>query len=296
MTLDAADSKHQPAAGRLYVVATPIGNLGDLSPRAREILAQVDWIACEDTRHSAKLLGHFGIATSTISYHEHNEQQRAPQLLDRLRMGQSGALISDAGTPLISDPGFCLVRLCRQQGISVTAIPGPSAAISALSISGLPCTRFCFAGFLPRKEGEIRRFLGTLRTRDATLVFYLSPHRLRHTLQLILEELGPRQAFLARELSKLHEETWWSDLAHMAEAVGKRAPRGEYTLVVEGPSADSVEEPAGPSLDAAAYLEGLRALRGLSRKDALQRAAQDLQLPRNRLYRLLLRDEKSEPK
>ncbi len=272
-------------AATLFVVATPIGNLEDLSPRARQALEEADWIACEDTRHSGRLLARFGIETPTISYHDHNEEQRSLELLERLRAGEAGALISDAGTPLISDPGFRLVRLCREEEIPVTAVPGPSAGVAAASISGLPCSRVLLAGFPPRKAGEAERFFRDLAASSATLVCYLSPHRLRRDLGLCLRAFGTRRAFLARELTKLHEQTWFSTLEQLSESDDLEPARGEYTLVVDGTSDRSA--PEGPPIDVAAYLEGLRVLHGASRSEALKKASRELGIPRNRLYEML---------
>ncbi len=287
MKPEAGPGKSQREPGRLFVVATPIGNLQDLSPRAHQILEQVEWIACEDTRHSAKLLSHFGVRTPTLSYHDFNEEQRSRELLQRLLRGENGALISDAGTPLVSDPGFHLVRLCRQRGVNVTAVPGPSAAVAALSISGLPTSRFLFAGFPPRKESDARRFFEALKSVSDTLTIYLAPHRLARNLGLCLEAFGPREAFLVRELTKLYEESWWGSLADLVKHASQGPAKGEYTLVVAGSS-----DPDGdtPDLDAAAYVAGLQQLRGVSRKEALRTACRQLKIPRNRLYRLLLEE------
>lgn len=275
------------------MVATPIGNLQDFSNRARKTLEQVDWIACEDTRHSAKLLRHYEIDTPTISYHEHNEQQRTEQLIERLQEGQDGALISDAGTPLISDPGYHLVRRCREMRLPVTAVPGPSAALAALSISGLPNNRFLFAGFPPRKEGEARRFFEELKPVSATLIFYLAPHRLARNLDLALEILGLRPAFLVRELTKLHEEIRWGTLADLPGQAVRGENRGEYTLVVGG-AAESESE-RSLDIDVTAYLQGLRSLRGYERKEALRIVSEQLGIPRNRLYRVLLKEKEDSP-
>lgn len=217
--------------GTLYVVATPLGNLGDLSPRAAATLAEADLIACEDTRHTRKLLSHLGIHQPTTSYHEHNEVAKAAELLAQLQQGKSIALVSDAGTPLISDPGFRLVRLCHQQKIPVVPIPGPSAAVAALSICGLPTDRFFFAGFLPRRAAACRKELERLAPLDATLVFYLSPHALLVTLKSIADILGNRHAFLIREMTKVYETSYSGSLLSIIEEVEKTSARGEYTLV-----------------------------------------------------------------
>lgn len=225
------------APGRLYVVATPIGNLGDLSARARETLAGAALIAAEDTRHTGTLLKAFGISTPMISLHDHNEAQRAPELVERLRGGASVALVSDAGTPAISDPGFDLVRACAAAGIEVIAVPGPCALVAALSIAALPTDRFCFEGFLPARGAARRARLGELSAERRTLVFYQSPHRIEETLADCAEHLGPtREAVLAREITKLHESLYRGSLAQLADRAKSDADlsRGEIVLVVAG--------------------------------------------------------------
>jgi 16S rRNA (cytidine1402-2'-O)-methyltransferase len=193
-------------SGTLYLVATPIGNLADITHRALQVLKDVDLIACEDTRHTHKLLQHYGITTKTISYHEHNEQQRASQLIGMLREGSDVAVVSDAGTPSISDPGFRLVRAAIENEVQVVPVPGPSALISALIAAGLPADEFFFAGFLPSRSNARRARLNELRSVPGTLIFYEAPHRLATTLQDAYETLGEREAVVARELTKLHEE------------------------------------------------------------------------------------------
>jgi len=224
-------------AGMLYVVATPIGNLEDLSPRARQVLSEVDLVAAEDTRHSGSLLVHFGIHTPLISLHEHNEGERAAELLEKLRGGARIALVSDAGTPLISDPGFDLVRAARKAGICVTPIPGACALVAALSVSGLPTDRFVFEGFLPAKSAARRERLAELAAETRTLVFYESVHRLLESLQDIAAAFGAdRPAVLARELTKLHEGVREAPLSDLAEWAGRDpvAGKGEVVLVVAG--------------------------------------------------------------
>ena len=225
------------APGRLYVVATPIGNLGDLSARARETLASAALIAAEDTRHTGVLLKAFGISTPMISLHDHNEAQRAPQLIERLRGGASVALVSDAGTPAISDPGFDLVRACAAAGIEVVAVPGPCALVAALSIAALPTDRFCFEGFLPARGAARRARLREVSSERRTLVFYESPHRIGETLADCAEHLGStREAVLAREITKLHESLYRGSLAQLADHAKSDADlsRGEIVLVIAG--------------------------------------------------------------
>lgn len=233
--------------GTLYVVATPIGNLADLSPRAREVLASVDLIAAEDTRHSRKLLQHFGMSTPLIAMHAHNEQQRVEELLGRLRGGQSLALISDAGTPLISDPGFPLVRAALQAGVCVSPIPGPSAAMAALSVCGLPSDRFVFEGFLPAKEAARKARLAELLAETRTLIFFEAPHRLLATLLDMVEVFGAeREATLARELTKTFETVRLDTLGALADWVAKDEDqqRGECVILVRGAALRIAEEAA----------------------------------------------------
>ena len=224
-------------AGRLYVVATPIGNLGDLSARAREILQTVSLIAAEDTRHTGILLKHFGIGTPQVSLHDHNERQRAGEMIERLRAGASIALVSDAGTPAISDPGFELVRAAAAAGIDIVAVPGPCAAIAALSIGGLPTDRFCFEGFLPVRSAARRKRLESLAREMRTLVIYESPHRVLETLQDCAAAFGEtRGATVAREITKLHETTYRGSLREHIARAGSDPDfgRGEIVLLIAG--------------------------------------------------------------
>ena len=231
-------AKH--STGVLYVVATPIGNLEDLSPRAQRVMAEVQLIAAEDTRHTGALLAHFGIRTPLLSLHEHNEAERAPRLLERLQAGDSVALVSDAGTPLISDPGFNLVRAARAAGVRVSPVPGPSALIAALSVSGLPTDRFVFEGFLPARPAARRARLTELATETRTLVFYEAVHRLQESLADMAQTLGAeRAAVIARELTKLHETVSSGTLSELATrmAADAEAPKGETAVLVAGASA-----------------------------------------------------------
>lgn len=234
--------------GTLYVVATPIGNLADLSPRARDVLAQAGLVAAEDTRHAGQLLTRLGLSVRLLSLHEHNESARLPELLERLQAGESVALVSDAGTPLISDPGFRLVAAARAAGLPVSPVPGPCAAIAALSVAGLPTDRFHFEGFLPARTGARRARLEQLRARPETLVFYESVHRILDTLADAAEALGPdRPAGVGRELTKLHETWYGGPLGQLAAAVGgvPGTLKGEYVLVVAG---DTTSGPADGEL------------------------------------------------
>jgi 16S rRNA (cytidine1402-2'-O)-methyltransferase len=219
--------------GTLFVVATPIGNLGDLSPRARETLAAADVVACEDTRHTGRLLARLGLDKRLLSLHEHNEARRIPGLIAALESGESVALVSDAGTPLLSDPGFLLVREAAARGLDVRAVPGPSAALAALAVSGLPPYPFTFAGFVPRKAGKRRSFLASLAALRHTCVVFESPHRVLATLEAAAAELGDRPLVLCRELTKLHEETLRGTAAELAaELAARDSIKGEIVLVL----------------------------------------------------------------
>ena len=225
------------SAGRLYVVATPIGNLGDLSVRAREILQSVSLIAAEDTRHTGVLLKHFGIQTPQVSLHDHNERQRSGGIIERLRQGDSVALVSDAGTPAINDPGFDLVRTAAAAGCEIVAVPGPCAAIAALSIGGLPTDRFCFEGFLPARGAARRKRLQSLAAEVRTLVLYEAPHRAREALEDCAAAFGAeRNAAVAREITKLHETTYRGSLRELLERAGSDADfgRGEIVILIAG--------------------------------------------------------------
>ncbi|MFB2879883.1 16S rRNA (cytidine(1402)-2'-O)-methyltransferase [Floridanema aerugineum] len=271
--------------GTLYLVATPIGNLEDMTFRAIRILQTVDLIAAEDTRHTGKLLQHFQIKTPQLSYHEHNSQQRIPELLSQLSQGKAIALVTDAGMPLISDPGYELVKACVAQGISVVPIPGANAAITALSAAGLATDKFVFEGFLPAKSKERRTYLETLKGETRTIIFYESPHRLRETLQDLGTILGEeREIVLARELTKMHEEFWRGTIKDAIAHYTNREPQGEFTLVVAGATLEK------PQLSEAAIKAELQNLlkQGLSRSEASRQLAQQTSLPRRQIYQLAL--------
>jgi 16S rRNA (cytidine1402-2'-O)-methyltransferase len=276
------ESQVSQRPGVLYVVATPIGNLEDISARALKVLAAVDVVAAEDTRHSGTLLGHFGIRAGLISLHDHNEAERAPFLVARLLAGESVALISDAGTPLISDPGFDLVRAARAAGITVTPIPGASALIAALSVSGLPTDRFVFEGFLPQKTAARRDRLAALTGESRTLVFYESVHRLKESLEDMAIVFGPeRSAVLARELTKLHEGVQEASLQGLVEwaASDPAAGKGEAVVMVAGAT---VTEAAALDAEAERVLKVL--LAELPVKQAAALAAAITGLKKNELY------------
>ncbi len=227
------------AAGKLYIIATPIGNLEDITLRALRVLGEVDLVAAEDTRKTGRLLSHYNIKKPQTSYFEHNEQHKTPQLLDRLEQGLTLALVTDAGTPCISDPGYRLVAGAIERGIPVEALPGACAAVAALSIAGLPVHSFAFEGFLPPKTGRRTKALEALAMDGRTLIFYESPHRISRALQDMLAVLGDRRAVLVREQTKMHEEVMRARLAEMLCAVEGRTLKGEITIVVEGCRADS---------------------------------------------------------
>jgi 16S rRNA (cytidine1402-2'-O)-methyltransferase len=231
----------EPAPGVLYLVGTPIGNVEDLSPRAQRILTSVDVLAAEDTRHTAGLLDRFGGRRAMISYHDHNKDTRTPELIARLRDGASVAIVSDAGSPGISDPAFTLVRAAVAEGLSVVPVPGPSSALCALEVSGLPTDRFAFEGFLPRKQGKRKGRIEELRADPRTLIFFESPHRLRASLADLLGTLGDRPASLSREITKKFEETRRGPLSTLLAWVEASPPRGEFVLVVGGAVGDRPE-------------------------------------------------------
>ncbi len=273
--------------GTLYVVATPIGNLDDITLRALQVLRTVDLIACEDTRHTRVLLERHGIRTPLVSYHEHNEDRRAPELLAHLRAGRSVALVSDAGTPILSDPGFVLVRRAVEEGIPVVPVPGPSAITAALSVAGLPPDRFVFLGFLPRRRAARRRLLAEVAALPWTLVAFEAPHRVEETLADVAAVLGERPVALVRELTKAFEEVLRGPASAVLAAVRERLIRGELTLVIGG--APGTPEAAGtPQAPGAA--EALRALlgAGVSVREAARAVARSCGISRRDAYRLAL--------
>ena len=269
-------------AGMLYLVPTPIGNLGDISIRCRETLEQADFIAAEDTRVSIKLLNHLGIKKSLVSYFEHNKATKGNVIVERILAGETCALVSDAGSPAISDPGEDLVRQCAEAGITVCAIPGPCAVITALSISGQSTGRFCFEGFLSTAKKSRREHMESLIGEARTMVFYEAPHKLLATLADMAEVFGPeRPISLCRELTKLHEEVVRTTLGAAIEQYTQSPPKGEFVLVVSG--APAAEKVMATPADAAARVAQLME-EGLSRKDAVKQAAKELDLPKNVVY------------
>jgi 16S rRNA (cytidine1402-2'-O)-methyltransferase len=298
-----SSSAQSPAAtdgaGCLYIVATPIGNLEDITLRALRVLKEADLIACEDTRQTLKLLSHFDIHTRMVSYHEHNEITRAAELVIELEQGARIALVSDAGTPAISDPGQHLVALALRHGIGVVPIPGASAVVAALAASGMVTEQFRFVGFLPARQSERRKALRELATASGTLVLYEAPHRLLDTLEDAVEILGNRPAAIARELTKIHEEFLRDHLQGLAAAVGRKPLRGEITILIGPADQQPVHKEAAKSESAlnavplARRVEEIVQLRGVDRKAALKQAAHERGLTKREAYKQLLitRDE-----
>ena len=283
------NEKNRVAGGTLYLVATPIENLSDLSERAVKVLSEVDFVAAEDTRNSMRLLTHLGISKPMVSYFEHNKRERGEQIVERLQSGESCALVTDAGTPAISDPGEDIVALCAEAGIPVSSIPGPCAAIVALTLSGLPTGRFCFEGFLPTENKERRTRLERLSGEDRTMIFHEAPHKLKTTLADLREAFGDsRRISLCRELTKLNEEVLRLTLAEAVAYYEENAPRGEYVLVVEGAGEGSTAKGAFwtdmtiPD-HVAHYME-----QGMTKKDAIKAAARDRGVPKNEVYQAVI--------
>ena len=279
-------------SGTLYLVATPIGNLGDFSPRAVDTLENADFIAAEDTRVSMKLLNHFGIKKPLVSYHEHNHVTAGQSILSRLLAGETCALVTDAGTPAISDPGEDLVRLCAENGVPVYSIPGCCAAVSALAVSGLPTGRFTFEGFLTVNKNSRRERLEQLKSEERTMIFHEAPHKLRTTLADLRDAFGPeRRISLCREMTKLHEETMRCTIGEAVDYYELTEPKGEYVLVVAG--AEPAEEPAATLEDGVRMVRQLRE-EGARTKDAVKEVATHTGLSRNELYAAVLAAEREE--
>ncbi len=292
----AQDSSHgrleAPAASprpALYVVGTPIGNLEDMTLRAVRVLKEVDLIACEDTRETRKLLNHYGVPTPTISYHEHNEMTRAAELIVQLEQGARLALVTDAGTPGISDPGFRLISLAIRHHIPVIPVPGASAFLAALVASGLPTDSFRFSGFLPAKRGQRRRLLESVKGSPRTQIFYEAPHRIEETLKDVVEIMGgSRRVVLAREVTKLHEEYLRGRADEMLESVRERPLRGEITLLI-GKAEEAQAEPALLPAGIAQRVQQVMQAEGLDEKAALKRVARELGISKSEAYRELQR-------
>ena len=282
-------------AGTLYLCATPIGNLEDMSFRAVRILKEADLIAAEDTRNSIRLLNHFDIHTPMTSYHEYNRIEKAHELITKLHEGKNIALITDAGTPGISDPGEDLVRLCREEDITVTAVPGACACIDALIISGLPTRRFAFEAFLPSEKKERAQVLEELKEETRTIVLYEAPHRLARTLGELYTVLGDRQITLCRELTKLHEEALTLTLAGAVNYYEVNEPRGEFVLVIQGRSMDEVRREEQADWLAMPVEDHLKAYlqQGMDRKDAMKAVAKDRGVGKREIYQALLKEQEA---
>ncbi|MDE6530346.1 MAG: 16S rRNA (cytidine(1402)-2'-O)-methyltransferase [Lachnospiraceae bacterium] len=279
-------------SGILYLCATPIGNLGDITARVLETLEQVDVIAAEDTRNSIHLLTHFGIKTPMTSYHEYNKTEKAYQLINRLKDGKDIALITDAGTPAISDPGEVLVRMCQEEGITVTSLPGPAACITALTLSGLSTRRFCFEGFLPSDKKEKREVLEEMASETRTMILYEAPHHLKRTLQELYDLLGDRRITICRELTKKFETVLPTTLSDALAMYENEDPRGEYVLVIAGKEREQVRMEAQQKWDSMSIEEhmALYEEQGIPRKDAMKRVAVDRGRKKREIYEYLLKN------
>ncbi len=275
--------------GMLYLCATPIGNLGDMTPRVVETLQNVDLIAAEDTRNSIKLLNHFGIRTSMTSYHEYNKVEKADYLVEQMQQGKNVALISDAGTPAISDPGEVLVQKCQERGIAVTSLPGPAACITALTLSGLSSRRFCFEGFLPSDKKEKAQILTELKEESRTIVIYEAPHHLVRTLGELYGALGERRITLCRELTKKFETILPTTIGEALSLYEREEPRGEYVLVVEGKSLRQKEEERQDSWQSMTVEEHMALYEkgGMDQKTAMKQVAKDRGVPKREIYAVI---------
>lgn len=271
--------------GTLYIVSTPIGNLEDITLRSLKVLRAVRIIAAEDTRHTQQLLQHYAIDTPQTSYHDHNKEEKGEILISKLKEGEDVALVSDAGTPGISDPGYYLINRAIEEGITVTSVPGPTASIAALSISGLPTDSFVFEGFLPAKRAARQNKLRELSAERRTMIFFEAPHRLLASLKDIREILGDRRIALTRELTKVFEEVLRGKVSEILRKVEGRKVKGEITIILEG-AAEKVEVETADLED---YLRRLMEAEGLSLKDAVRRASRDLHIPRNKVYKEALK-------
>ena len=280
--------KNKVEKSTLYLVGTPIGNLADMTERAKKVLSEVDFIAAEDTRNSMKLLSCFGIHAELVSYHEHNRRESGERIVARLLAGESCAIITDAGMPAISDPGEDLVRLCSEAGVTVRVVPGPSASVSALALSGLPTAKFVFEGFLSAQKNERRKRLDALKGEERTMIFYEAPHKLRATLDDMLDAFGKdRKIALCRELTKLNEDTERTTLEGAVNVYKEREPRGEYVLVIEGGSGNETEENPLLSLSPKEHVAHYEKF-GMKRMDAIKAAAKDRGMSKSDFYKLVI--------
>lgn len=279
--------------GTLYLCATPIGNLGDMTPRVVETLRSVDVIAAEDTRNSIRLLNHFDIHTPMTSYHEHNKVEKAQKLISRLQAGESIALITDAGTPAISDPGEVLVRMCQEDGVPVTSLPGPAACITALTLSGLPARRFCFEGFLPADKKEKRQVLEELSRENRTMILYEAPHHLVRTLEELYEALGDRDVTLCRELTKKFESVMPTTLSKALDYYESNEPKGEYVLVIRGKDRQELRREEISIWESMSIEEHMAFYReqGMDDKSAMKQVAKDRGVGKRDIYAYLHKAE-----
>ncbi len=278
-------------SGTLYLCATPIGNLEDISFRCIRTLKEVDLIAAEDTRNSIKILNYYEIKTPMTSYHEHNKIEKGKKLVEQLQKGENIALITDAGTPGISDPGEELVRMCREAGVPVTEVPGPAACVTALTLSGLPARRFVFEGFLPTDNQERQAVLGKLKDETRTMVLYEAPHRLVKTLTALLETLGSRKISLCKELTKIHEDVWTTDLAEALSYYKEQEPKGEFVLVIAGRDQAELaagEQAAWADLTVQEHMDFYES-QGMERREAMRQVAKDRGVSRRDIYQELLK-------
>jgi 16S rRNA (cytidine1402-2'-O)-methyltransferase len=274
-------------AGKLYLVPTPIGNLKDITLRALEVLQNVDLIAAEDTRQSLKLLNHFNIRKTLISYHQHNEQGKSENIINQVKEGKNIAIISDAGTPGISDPGSVIVLKCIEQNIAFEVLPGATAITTALVYSGLDTTKFIFRGFLPRENKERKPIIDDLINRSETLIFYEAPHRLLNTLEFLYENIGNRKISMCRELTKLYEEIIRLTLEEAIEYYKKNSPRGEYVLVIEGKSKEAIDKDEKAKWDMLTIKQHIERYmdEGLDKKDAMKKVAKDRGISKSEIYK-----------
>ncbi len=283
-----AENKNSVVGGYLYLVATPIGNLSDISERALKVLSEVDFIAAEDTRNTGLMLSRFGISKPMVSYFEHNKRERGEMIANRLKNGEACALVTDAGTPAISDPGEDIVRLCAEEGITVTSIPGCCAAITALTLSGLSTSRFSFEGFISTAKNERLERLTELKNEHRTMIIYEAPHKLKNTLADLMKHFGDRKIALCRELTKLNEEVMRTTISDAIAYYNEHDPRGEYVLVIEGAplTAQASSYPDDPAEHVRLLEEG-----GLSRMDAIKAAAKERGVPKNAVYSAVMKKE-----
>jgi len=289
MEQNRSTEKNAVIGGTLYLVATPIGNMSDISERAVKVLSEVDFVAAEDTRNSGLLLSRLGISKPMVSYFEHNKHERGALIAERLKGGESCALVTDAGTPAVSDPGEDIVRLCAEEGIPVTSIPGPAACITALTLSALSTRRFVFEGFLPTDKKERRERLEALSKEERTLIVYEAPHRLRATLSELYKALGDRKISLCRELTKLNEEVERTTLSGAVSIYSEKEPRGEYVLVIEGKKYARAEDYPEDILEHVAMYTSL----GERKMDAIKAAARDRGISKGEAYDMVLEAEKN---